>query len=210
MKKIHYIVGSAIVLGIFFLSSALNQTQLKFGVVDLTRIANDSKYGKKKQEELKAQNRKYEEVLNFMRQYPFLSKTEATKLRDLMLADKLTPEQQAELDALKASGQRLREEFDKLVTLQNPSETEQKRLQQLVIAREENARLGSQWENTFRMNWNEMFENVRSDVYAKVRQAVNKLGKRNGYTVIFENNTAPYAANDVTDEILKIMDQDNP
>ncbi|HWP30720.1 MAG TPA: OmpH family outer membrane protein [Fimbriimonadales bacterium] len=210
MKKAYYILGTAIVLGIFFLSSALNQAQPKFGVVDLSRIANDSKYGKKKQEELKAQNRKYEDVLNFIRQYPFLSKTEVTKLRDLMLADKLTPEQQTELDALKASGQRLREEFDKLVTLQNPSEAEQKRLQQLVIAREENARLGSQWENTFRMNWNEMFENVRNDVYAKIRQAVNKLGKRDGYTIIFESNTAPYAANDVTDATLKIMDQDNP
>jgi Skp family chaperone for outer membrane proteins len=50
----------------------------------------------------------------------------------------------------------------------------------------------------------------QADVLNKARGAVQKVGKRDGYTLVMESNVAPYGATDVTDDALKVMDSDNP
>jgi Skp family chaperone for outer membrane proteins len=50
----------------------------------------------------------------------------------------------------------------------------------------------------------------QQEVLDKARAAVQKVGKRDGFTMVFENQVAVYGATDLTNEALKTMDTDNP
>lgn len=210
MKKIHTVIATVVVVIAIFVISAFQAQTQKFGVCDLSSVANNSKYGKRKMQEIEAARSRYFSVLTFLRQNPFISRSEAQKFRDLSLNNNLTPAQQKDLDELKAGAQRLREEFEQLVNVRNPSETEQRRIQELAIAREEVVQIQNTWGEEFARTLNDQFEEAKEDVHNKVKAAVKKLGRRDGFSVIFDSNSAPYAANDVTDELLKVMDADNP
>ncbi len=210
MKKIHTVIATVVVIFAIFVISAFQAQTQKFGVCDLSSVANSSKYGKRKMQEIETARSKYFSILTFLRQNPFISRSEAQKFRDLSLSNSLTPAQQKDLDELKAGAQRLREEFERLVNMRNPSESEQRRIQELAVAREEIMQIQNTWGEEFARTLNDQFESAKEDVHNKVKAAVKKLGRRDGFSVIFDSNSAPYAANDVTDELLKVMDADNP
>lgn len=210
MKKIHTVIATVVVIFAIFVISAFQAQTQKFGVCDLSSVANNSKYGKRKMQEIETARSKYFSILTFLRQNPFISRSEAQKFRDLSLSNSLTPAQQKDLDELKAGAQRLREEFERLVNMRNPSESEQRRIQELAVAREEIMQIQNTWGEEFARTLNDQFESAKEDVHNKVKAAVRKLGRRDGFSVIFDSNSAPYAANDVTDELLKVMDADNP
>ncbi len=210
MKKIYTVIATVVVIFAIFAITAFQAQTQKFGVCDLSSVANNSKYGKRKMQEIETARSKYFSILTFLRQNPFISRSEAQKFRDLSLNNSLTPAQQKDLDELKAGAQRLREEFERLVNMRNPSESEQRRIQELVIAREEIMQIQNTWGEEFSRTLNDQFEDAKEDVHNKVKAAVRKLGRRDGFSVIFDSNSAPYAANDVTDELLKVMDADNP
>ena len=210
MKKIYTVIATVVVIFAIFAITAFQAQTQKFGVCDLSSVANNSKYGKRKMQEIETARSKYFSILTFLRQNPFISRSEAQKFRDLSLNNSLTPAQQKDLDELKAGAQRLREEFERLVNMRNPSESEQRRIQELAIAREEIMQIQNTWGEEFSRTLNDQFEDAKEDVHNKVKAAVRKLGRRDGFSVIFDSNSAPYAANDVTDELLKVMDADNP
>lgn len=204
------VFGIAIAFMAFFALSAFQQPQLKLGVVDVSKVAEDSKLGKRKKDEFEKMRTKMTAVLQFMNQNRLISKDQATKFRELSLIEKPTADQTQQLEGLKTLIQRAKQEFDDLLKVSNPTETQLKRIQELSGYGNDTLDRLREWDREFGQQMSDLANSAQSEVLNKAREAVKKLGKRDGYTVILESNSAPYGANDVTADVLKVFDADTP
>ncbi len=204
------LIGTLLAAVTFFALSAFQQPVLKFGVVDVSKVAEDSKLGKRKKDEFEKLRVKMTAILQFMNQNRLMSKDQATKFRELSLLDKPTADQTQQLEGLKTLIQRAKQEFDDLLKVSNPTETQLKRIQELSGYGNDTLERLRDWDREFGQQMSELASNAQTEVLSKAREAVKKLGKRDGYTIIHESNSAPYGANDVTTDVLKVFDADTP
>src|SRR5690606_31134380 len=51
---------------------------------------------------------------------------------------------------------------------------------------------------------------VREEERTKARAALEEVAKKDGYTVVYESQVAPFCANDLTAEAIKALDAKNP
>lgn len=204
-----FVIVIAALAAMFAVSAFQTQTQ-KFGVVDLSEVADKSKLGAREKKEFDALRQKYTQLLQFINANKAMTGQELDKLRQLWGAEKPTPEQTKELEALKTKIQGNSDELRRLLSLLNPTPQEQQKYKDLAQLAQQTEDILPQLDQLYGTAMQAQAANKQQAVIDKARAAVNKLGQRDGYTVIFENTTAPYGANNVTDAALKIMDTDNP
>lgn len=189
--------------------SSLGQ-QLKFGVVDLGKLAEDSIVGKREKVAFDALRDNVNDLLTFMSTHRVMTREQRTRLRDLWLKDGPTAAETTELGTLKTAIQTASQRYCELVRKTNPTADE-------VTEISEKSALANATQDVFPGLQQELLGIMQTragqkqqEVLDKARAAVQKLGRRDGYTVIFESSVAIFAANDVTADALKIMDADNP
>ena len=57
------------------------------------------------------------------------------------------------------------------------------------------------WLGEFRNEMVGMRNDAEADLATRVRAVVAEVGKKGGYTVIYNSDVAPYAANDITADV---------
>lgn len=202
------IVIAAIGIGIALF--AFQGPTQKTGVIDIGRASDLSKLGKRKKSEFDAKQQKWINMLNFMRQNRFFTPDNAKKFRELSLAEKPTAEQTQSLEGLKTSIQKITEEFQNLIKVTQPNDEQVKRRQELLRMADETVQMMNELGAEYRDSMQTLAGDLKEEVTNKARQSVQKYGKKEGFTIIFESSIAVYGANDVTDEVVKIMDVDFP
>jgi len=187
------------------LAGGFQASEIKIGTVDIVRMLDQSDYGKEGQAVFKKMKASRESVLEFIDTYRVLTTDQAQRIRELSLKENPTKEETAELDRVKADVQAANKRSVELATKANMTPEERT----LV---EEYARR-SQTMNDIALRWFREFSNQMSD-YAdsrklgglqKARVAIREVSKAQGYTVVFDESTAPYGANDLTDATLAAM-----
>lgn len=177
----------------------------KFGIVDVEKVFNDSTFAKSQTDILRKMGESRQAVLEFLNNNRTMKADDAKKFRDLTLKANPTVTDQADIDRLKKDTAAGEAKFRELMTKPAPTPDEVAQVKDFNARRDATEQLMADWQQTFSAEVDEKRNSLRSEALAKVRTAIQKVAKDQGFTLVFDAQVAPYAANDVTDAALKAM-----
>lgn len=181
-------------------------SQPKFGTVDMDRVMNGSTAGTRANEQLQTELRKRQGLIEFAVTNPVMTQDQATQLKDLTLKPSPAAADTTALNTLKQTIQAQVKEFDALNKNANPSEADRTKLAEYNANIQQMNLVLTEWDRTFSNELSTMREDSRQSVLDTARAAVKSVGQREGYTVVFESNVAIYGSNDLSDAVIKAMD----
>ena len=202
-------VFAAFLLGMFALTAWQNNTQ-KFGVVNLGDVAEKSKLCVREKQEFEALRTKYGSLIQFLNTNKAVAREDATKIIDIWRKDAPTAAENQQLEQLKTKAQTQSEELRRLISVLNPTAEQQSRIRELSGWSQATEDVLPQLDNLLGQAMQSRANTKQQEVLDKARAAVQKVGKRDGFTMVFESQVAVYGATDLTSEALKTMDLDNP
>lgn len=195
----------AIVFGIFA-AIGFQEASNKLGIVDISKVVEDSDFGKSNQSTFNQMKTAREGVLEFMDTYRVLTVEQATRFRDLSIKPTPTAEEKAELDRIKAdviaADRKNKELMVKTTNLTN----EDRALIEEYSKRSNNIEMmAGRWLREFTNELQAWADRQKVASLDRARAAVQEVAKAQGFTLVFEVGIAPYGANDLTDAALKAM-----
>lgn len=208
-KKQFLAIFAAFFLGMFALTAWQNNVQ-KFGVVNLGDVAERSKLGQREKKEFENLRTKYGGLIQFLNTNKVLAREDVQKMVDLWNKEKPTAAETQQLEALKTKAQTQSEELRRLISVLNPTAEQQTRIRELSGMSQGTEDMLPQLDNMLGTAMQQRANAKQQEVLEKARAALQKVGKRDGFTMVFESQVAIYGATDLTDEALKTMDADNP
>lgn len=194
------------VLGVMMLSSGFQASQVKFGVVDVTKAVNDSKKGKAFVENLQAEFNKRRGLLDFVQTNKAIDSEKANRLRELSVKAGPTAAETAEIDAIKKEATDAEKKFDTLSRKQTLTEAERAELDDLGQRRRNADNILAGWQRDMTDEFSQLEASNRQALLEEARVSIQEVGKKQGYTMVFESNVAIYGANDITGEATKALD----
>lgn len=195
----------AVGLGATLLAGGFKDQTSKVGVVDLQTVFQSSDVFQQKQADLRAAETQRRDLLDFIKNNQTITADQAQKLKTLSLKTDLTGAEKAQLDKLKADIQASEQAFNTLQTKQNPTADDNAKLIALNNQRQQTATLFDSWQKEFAQDLKDQRDKFQQDVLDRVTGALQDYAKKQGYTLVFANDVAPFGANDVTAETLKVM-----
>ncbi len=183
---------------------------VKLGVVDVAKVIEQSDMGKKNQDDFAAMKSAREGVLQFIDNYRVLTIEQAQKIRDLSLKQAPTTAEKAELERVKAEVVASDKKAKELAQKPNLTPEERTLMEEYAKRSQTMEETAQQWYRAFTnemQSWADKQKQVSLD---KARESVQDIGKRDGYTVVYEAGLAPFGANDITDAALKQMNTKKP
>jgi len=202
-KNLGWIV--AVGLGATLVAGGFQNQTNKVGVVDLQTVFQSSDYFQQRQADLQAMETQRRDLLDFIKNNQTITADQAQKLKTLSLKTDLTGAEKAQLDKLKSDVQAQEQAFSTLQTKQNPTADDNAKLIALNTQRQQTATLFDSWQKEFAGDLKNQRDKFQQDVLDRVTSALQEYAKKQGYTLVFANDVAPYGANDVTPDTLKVM-----
>jgi len=197
----------AAAFGAVLLGGGFQAPALKIGVVDISRVVEESATGKEIQTNFRQMQKVREDLLEFIDTNRVLTTEQAQRLRDLSVKLNPTPEEKAEADRIRAEVVASNKKWAELSTKASGLTAEERTLLEDYARRSQAMaefadRLLKQFTNEIQ-GW-AADQKVKS--LQQARLAVQEVSKAEGYTVVLEVGIAPFGANDITDASLKAMD----
>ena len=203
IQKLGWILAAGMA-GVMF-AGGFQTTTTKVGVADVQSLFQNSDLTHSKQDELKTMGDTRSDVLQFIKTYRTITPDQATRFRTLSLKTDQTPAEKTELDKLKADVIAANQSFTTLQTKQNPTADENSKLVAFNTQAQQTDVLSQKWAKEFDDEMTAAQDKMRNDVLDRAQAAVQEVGKKQGYSVIFTESVAPYSSNDVTADALKVM-----
>lgn len=188
------------VFGILGLSG-FQATSPKMGVVDFKKAFNESGLVKSQDETLRAAERSRRSVIEYISTYPTITREQATQLRTLSVKRDITEAERTTLDKLKATIQAEEKKSRDLQTKANPTQEDLKAMEGYRTRVQSTRELIQAWAQEFNNEMIALQADARQDLAGKIRNVIAEVGRKEGYSVIYDIETAPYAANDVTKQV---------
>ncbi|GMV36360.1 MAG: hypothetical protein AMXMBFR61_08680 [Fimbriimonadales bacterium] len=182
----------------------------KNGSIDLDRVVRESKIGKEAEAQFNRDTRLRNELLQHFDAFRCYDENQRKEVRDLWLAPTRTAEQEQRLDLLKTQGQAMQKELADLQMKAEKDRTKEEsdRLRELTRRAIDMDRnylpLLNDELRTELQNWR---QKSLTDIINKVKAAVQKIGREQGFSVIFDAQYAPYTPTDISDLVLKEIDK---
>jgi Skp family chaperone for outer membrane proteins len=177
----------------------------KIGVVDVGSVFQNSDMTHTKQEELKAMQQSRYDVLQFVHTYRAITPVQADRFKTLSLKDAITPAEKTELDKLKADVQATNQSVNALQTKPSPTADDIARMDAINAQKQQMAAMEQRWAQEFDRDLRTKQDELRKVVLDRVQDSLKDVGKKQAYSLIFVRDVAPYGANDVTADTLKVM-----
>jgi Skp family chaperone for outer membrane proteins len=177
----------------------------KIGVVDVGSVFQNSDMTHTKQEELKAMQQSRFDVLQFVHTYRAITPVQADRFKILSLKVGITPAEKTELDKLKADVLEADKSLTALQTKPSPSQDDVVKMNAINAQKQQMALLEQRWAQEFDRDLRQKQDELRKAVLDKVQDSLKDVGKKQAYSLIFVRDVAPYGANDVTGDTLKVM-----
>jgi Skp family chaperone for outer membrane proteins len=191
------------------LSSGFQEKSQKIGTVNIARVFNESEYTKRQDSALKSFGTQRQGVLDFVENYRVLSTAELIKYRDLTLKATPTEADRTEIERIRRVATAADARYRELQTKANATEAERAQLAEMSRNVQENNGLLQRLQQEFGREVNERQERLRSETIDKVKASISEVANKQGYSIVFDEQVAPYSANDVTSEALKTMNAKN-
>jgi Skp family chaperone for outer membrane proteins len=197
-------VLAAAVIGVA-LAGGFQNNDLKIGVVDVVRMLDQSDYGKEGQLIFKKMKGQREGILEFIDTYRVLTTDQAQRIKELSLKDTPSKEESAELDRTKADVIAANKRSVELATKPNMTPEERTLVEEYARRSQTMNDLAQRWFREFSNEMSDFADKRKLTGLTKAKAAINEVSKAQGYTVVLDQNTALYGANDLTDAALATM-----
>lgn len=194
------VVGLAIFGGL----SGFQANSPKVGVVNMGKVFESSEAYKKAQDQIRALMVSRNSTLEFLALYRSMKREDAQRFADLSSKNVLTDAEKAELEKIKISAQDA-EKRKKELEVKNPlTPDETKALEEFRIRQTATGELFQKLGQAY----NEEYEAYRLrsllDAEASVKALVNDYAKKQGFSMVYLSSAVQYAANDLTEESIKL------
>ncbi len=197
----------AAAMGVTMVASGFQATGVKAGVVDMQRILSESAAGKKVRDDMSVQVDLRQGLLQFVNTNKVISAEQADKLKTLTLKPGATQADKDEVERIKTAIRNSSKKFNDLLVKASLTDAEKVEYNTMNEQRRNADNLLGQWNQEFSGDLNTMQDEMLAGVLKKAREAVQAVGKKDAYTMIFPTTVAVYASNDITDAAIKAVDE---
>ena len=188
---------------VLMIGSGFQGASLKIGVVDPMTVQQAMEGNKSMAEDLNKMVSERQAVLEYLDRYRVIKKADAEKFKTLSLKANKTDAEKAELEKVKTYAQDQKKKFEDLQLKPAPTAEE---LKQLDDVRSRQAEIGD-YLNTLNTDFQQELKAKQNAVQKSAldtyTNSVKEVAKKQGFTIIFDKNVAPYGANDITDDVAK-------
>lgn len=206
LPSLTYIAAVAAVAVAAIAALGFQGAQSKFGVIDIDKVVFDSQLGKKNAGKLDNAVKARQSLLDFIETNRVATVEQLQKLRTLALKPEPTPTDKTDLDKVKGEITQSTKEFDVLNQKASPSETERMSLQEYNTRRQNTTAMMQEWSGSFQEELYTMREKMVDDSIKAAEVVIKEVAKQQGYDVVFSSKSALYAANDITEAVIKALD----
>jgi Skp family chaperone for outer membrane proteins len=205
IEKFGWIAAAGVAAIIF--ASGFDTPTLKFGVVDVSKAMTTSDAYKRNGDDLQAQFKLRQDVLEFLNTYPVMTVAQANRFRELSLKPAPTQADTTEVNKIKFD---VKDTDAKLRAAQqkaNPTAADRQFLEDIGRRAPEVAGLITKWKQEFIEELNAVQDKAQAASQESAHNSVEEIGKNQAFTLIFIKDFAPYGQNDVTPDVLKAMNK---
>jgi len=179
----------------------------KFGSVDLGKLQNEFKGRQAYEQEI---NRLQGDFAGIMRRMvqgsaAFLTETEINELSGLYEKQAQTDADKKRISALEAKGDQQSVQLGQLQNTASPDATQQAQLQQLTDAQTKGQRALQAVDRRFAQRIEDKAKELQSKMISELRVATAKVAQQKGLAMVFDGQFALYTQNDITEDVLKIL-----
>jgi Skp family chaperone for outer membrane proteins len=208
MKDIRFLQLGWVIAAAFVavtVASGFQNGGLKIGVVDISKVVENSEFGKQNQEAFLQMKTAREGVLEFIDNNRVLTAEQAQKLRDLSLKPQRTANENAELESIRADVTAAFKRSQELATKTTLTSEERTLMEEYANRSQRMNDIAQRWFREFSNEMQGWADKQKIDSLDRARSAVQTVAKAEGYTVVLEVGIAPYGANDLSDAALAAM-----
>jgi Skp family chaperone for outer membrane proteins len=203
IAKLGWVVAAA--LAGIMLGSGFQDSSTKIGVVDISKVVEESNFGKQNATTFQTMRTQREGLLEFIDTHRVLTNEQAQRLRDLSLKGNPSADEKAEMDRIKAEVLTSDKRAKELSVKQNLTAEERDQLQEYSRRSQTMNETAQRWYREFSNEMQRWIDEQKLASLDRARAAVQDVARQQGYSVVFEVGIAPYGANDLTDATLKAM-----
>jgi len=179
----------------------------KTGIVDVAKVFKDSDLAKEQTDKLRGQVLARRGVMEFVGNNRTIKPDDATKLHDLMIKDPQSAADKGEIERIENDAKAAEVKARELQTLPKPTEADLNQLGEFTKRKDATGQLLEKWQKDFESEIQQKESKMNDDTLDKVREAIQQVGKDQGYSIVFANNIAPYCPNDLTKEASTKMNK---
>lgn len=177
----------------------------KWGVVDLAQVFTTSDFAKNQTDALRNLSTQRQDILQFANTYPVFSAEQSSRFRELSVKPQTTAAEKAELEKLKTTVIAQDKKFKDLIIKPQPTPDEVAALREFNDRNQTMVKTIDRWAREFGEELQTMQAKLQKDAMDRVKTAVQEVGTKQGYSVIYVQDVVPYAANNITNDSLKAM-----
>lgn len=177
----------------------------KWGVVDLAQVFTTSEFAKNQTDSLRNLSTQRQDILQFANTYPVFSVEQSNRFRELSVKPQITAAEKAELDKLKAAVIAQDKKFKDTQLKAQPTPDEVALLREFNDRTQTMVKTIDRWAREFGEELQSMQAKLQKDTMDRVKVAVQEIGQKQGFTIVFVQDVVPYAANNMTTDSLKAM-----
>jgi len=179
----------------------------KTGTVDVAKVFKDSDMAKKQTDTLRAQVVARRSVMEFVGANRNMKPEDAGKLHDLVIKEAPTAADKVEIERIKGDATAAETKARELQTKDKPTAADLTQLDDFTKHKDATGQLLDKWQKDFQEEIQTKEAKMNDDTLDKVRQAIQQVGRDQGYSIVFSNNIAPYCPNDLTTEASNKMNK---
>lgn len=203
VEKLGWLVAGLAVLAICALG--FRAPGDKVGVVDLNKVVADSDFAKAQNESFRTTAESRNSVLEFLATYRTVSPDLSKKFHDLSIKEPMAAADKLALEKVKQDAIAQDKAFRDLQTKAGPTDDDRTKLADFGRNGQANEALSEKWRQEFEAEAQSLREKFRIEALDRVRAAVAKVSKDQGFSTVFSQDVVPYSANDITPDAVKAM-----
>ena len=175
----------------------------KTGTVDVAKVFKDSDYAKQQTEGLRKQVKARQDVMEYIRGHRNMKPEDATSLRDVSVKEVASPADTAVITRIKGDADAAETKARELQTVDKPTAAQLAQLDDFTKRKDATGQLLEKWGQEFQTEFQAKQEKMSADTLQRVKDAIQQVGKDQGYSIIFSADIAPFCPNDATTDAIQ-------
>ena len=208
MKKVRHLgwVLSASFLAIL-VGSGFQKPADKYGIIDLLRIRKESEYAKTRTAQLQELDASQRSVMEFVQTFHLFTADQAKRFKELSLKPKRSAEEETELSKIKTDVQDASKKYQDLQVKNPPSPAEAAQLRDYANREAAMSDTANAWATEFKSEYEKLSLKVDEEFYKALDSSIKEVGAKQGFSLVFSREAAPYCPNDLTDDLIKVLNK---
>ncbi|MDW8107305.1 MAG: OmpH family outer membrane protein [Armatimonadota bacterium] len=191
-------------IGLCLVGSAYTQS---FGIVDLERVRNESRFFKTRAEQLQALETRYVNAFQTLAENLVLNDAERQELTNLLLAEKPNGNQQQRIQQLTQTARQRAEELQRLRQKPDLTETEKAALEQFTRMETRSREVLELTRQQFRQQIEQRARQLDDEFSKALDEVIAQIARERKLGVVFFKGAfVAYAEVDITSEVIKRLD----